>query len=163
MTKLDKLLKSIKVIFFDFDGVFTDNFVYVNQEGIESVRCLRSDGIGISRLKNIGIKMYIISTEENKVVRTRSNKLNLPCIQNVSNKAEVIKEICSELDVSLSEVAFLGNDINDIPALKIVGVPLGVADSFDEIDKYILKRLSKKGGNGVVRELCDLVYNLNLI
>ena len=149
----------IKLLILDFDGVLTDNFVYVNQEGIESVKCNRSDGIGISRLKNIGINVVIISTEKNSVVTVRGNKLKVDVIQGVRDKKIEVEKISNNLKIPLSKIAFLGNDINDIPALEIVGFPLGVSDSYVEIDPFIKFKTQKKGGEGAVREVCDLIYN----
>ncbi len=149
----------IKLLILDFDGVLTDNFVYVNQEGIESVKCNRSDGIGISRLKGLGIKVVIISTEKNNVVSVRADKLKIDVIQGVNDKKLEVEKISSDFEIKLSEVAFLGNDINDIPALEIVGYPMGVFDSFEEIVPFIKFKTQKKGGEGAVREVCDLIYN----
>lgn len=151
------LLKTVRVACFDFDGVFTDNKVYVNQDGVESVVCYRSDGIGLSNLKKNKIATFIISSEKNEVVSRRAAKLNIDCIHGVENKAEEIKKISSFLNIPLNEFLFIGNDVNDIPALKIVGCPIGVADSFQEIDKFILFRTIKNGGCGAVREICDLI------
>lgn len=149
----------IELLILDFDGVLTDNFVFVNEEGIESVKCNRSDGIGISRLKNIGIDVLIISTEKNSVVTVRGNKLKVDVIQGVSNKKIEVEKISDNLNIPLSKIAFLGNDINDIPALEIVGYPMGVADSYKEIDPFITFKTQKKGGEGAVREVCDLIYS----
>ena len=148
----------IKLLILDFDGVLTDNFVFVNEEGIESVKCNRSDGIGISRLKNIGINVLIISTETNNVVTIRGNKLKVDVIQGVSNKKMEVEKISHYLSIPLSKIAFLGNDINDIPALEIVGYPMGVSDSYEEIGPFIKFKTQKKGGEGAVREVCDLIY-----
>jgi 3-deoxy-D-manno-octulosonate 8-phosphate phosphatase (KDO 8-P phosphatase) len=151
-------LNNIKLVCFDFDGVFTNNFVYVDQNGIESVRCLRSDGTGIERIKRMGIAIYIISSEENPVVTTRAKKLNLPVMQGVLDKGSAIEALCIELNISISQSMFVGNDINDIAALKSVKYPVGVADSFPEIERYIVHKTSKKGGEGAVREVCDMIY-----
>jgi len=158
MIPIDEL-KNIKLVCFDFDGVFTNNFVYVDQNGIESVRCFRSDGIGIERLKKIGIKIYIISTEKNPVVSQRANKLNIPVMQGISDKGLAIKTICKELNLLPNQSMFIGNDINDISAFKSVRYPIGVADSFPEIDKYIINKTIKKGGEGAVREICDMILH----
>jgi 3-deoxy-D-manno-octulosonate 8-phosphate phosphatase (KDO 8-P phosphatase) len=157
LTKI--ILSKIKLIAFDFDGVFTDNFVYTNEEGLESVRCCRSDGLGLIRLQALGIKVIIISTESNPVVAMRANKLKVPFIQGVEDKADAIKTICSELNLNPNQSMFVGNDINDISAFKVVGVPVGVADSYPEIYPYIIYRCKKPGGFGAVREICDLVFN----
>jgi 3-deoxy-D-manno-octulosonate 8-phosphate phosphatase (KDO 8-P phosphatase) len=155
----NNLLKNIRLIAFDFDGVFTDNTVYVSEEGVELVRCWRSDGLGLARLSNFGIKALIISTEKNRVVSERARKLKLPCKQGVEDKAFEILATCQELQIEPSQTMFVGNDINDIPALKSVGVPVGVADSHPEIKPYVIHHTKKPGGFGAVREICDLVVD----
>ena len=152
-------LAIIKLAIFDFDGVFTDNKVLVSENGIESVTCCRSDGIGISRIAKIGVKSYVISTETNPVVEVRCKKLKISVIQGVNDKQEVIKNLCESLKLSPEECLFLGNDINDISALKFVGCPLAVADSYSEIEPYVIYKTKAKGGEGAVREICDLIYN----
>lgn len=155
----NELLASIRLIAFDFDGVFTDNTVYVSQDGIESVRCWRSDGLGLSRLQSVGVQAFIISTEVNPVVTARAQKLKLPCKQGVEDKAAGIQATCLELRIDPQQTMFVGNDINDIPAFQSVGVPVGVADAYQEIYPYVLYRTQKPGGFGAVREICDLVFN----
>lgn len=152
-------LSSIELVIFDFDGVFTDNAVYVSQDGIESVRCCRSDGIGLSRLTSIGVKLLIISTETNPVVATRAGKLKIQCKQSVDDKALAVLEFCKELEVNLENTMFVGNDINDIPAFDMVGVPVAVADAYPEVFAHVIYRTTKPGGYGAVREICDLIYN----
>jgi 3-deoxy-D-manno-octulosonate 8-phosphate phosphatase (KDO 8-P phosphatase) len=154
-----ELLASIKLIVFDFDGVFTDNTVYVDQNGLESVRCWRSDGLGLSRLQQIGVKTCIISTESNPVVSVRAKKLKISCRQCVEDKALAVKDICVKLNIDSKETMFVGNDINDIPAFESVGFPVAVADAYSEVDPYILLKTKKPGGFGAVREVCDLVFN----
>lgn len=154
-----ELLLSVKLIAFDFDGVFTDNTVYVDQNGLESVRCWRSDGLGLARLSSLGVKAFVISTEANQVVSARAQKLKLPCKQGVEDKAAAILSVCKELEIDPKDSIFVGNDINDIPAFQSVGIPIGVADSYPEIYPYILYRTLKPGGFGAVREVCDLVFN----
>ncbi len=148
----------IKLLILDFDGVLTDNSVFVNEEGVESVKCNRSDGIGISRIKKLGIKVVIVSTEKNKVVSARAKKLNLESIQGVDDKYEVVLKLSKELDIPLAKIAFLGNDINDIPAFEIVGFPIAVADCYLEVEPYVNYKTKSKGGEGAVREVCDLIY-----
>lgn len=154
-----ELLQSVHLIAFDFDGVFTDNTVYVSHDGIESVRCWRSDGLGLSRIRSIGINAVIVSTEVNPVVSVRAGKLNLPCRQGVADKASELFFLCEEMDINPSNVMFVGNDINDIPAFKSVGIPVCVADAYPEVFPYVLYRTQNKGGHGAVREICDLIFN----
>jgi 3-deoxy-D-manno-octulosonate 8-phosphate phosphatase (KDO 8-P phosphatase) len=156
----NKILSSVKLIAFDFDGVFTDNTVYVTQDGVESVRCWRSDGLGLNRLKIVGVQVLIISTEANRVVTARANKLQISCKQGVEDKAAAILETCTELEVSPEHTMFVGNDINDIPAFKCIKVPVAVADAYPEVLPYVLFSTEKPGGFGAVREVCDLIYNV---
>ena len=151
-------LGSVQLLVFDFDGVFTDNTVSVNQDGLESVRCWRSDGIGLSRLKKIGLPIYIISTEKNPVVTTRAEKLKIPCWQSVDDKGVAILDLCRDLCIDPAYVMFVGNDINDIPAFEHVGLPVAVADAYPEVDRHDKFRTKKSGGYGAVREICDLIY-----
>jgi 3-deoxy-D-manno-octulosonate 8-phosphate phosphatase (KDO 8-P phosphatase) len=155
--KHGQILARLKLVIFDFDGVFTDNTVYVNQDGVEQVRCWRSDGLGLSRLKAVGILVQIVSTEANPVVVNRAAKLKLPCRHAVEDKAFAVMDICRELGIDPTDCMFVGNDINDIPAFEKVGVPVGVADAYPEVNPHILFRTSKAGGFGAVREICDLI------
>ncbi len=152
------LLREIDLVVFDFDGVFTDNCVWTSQEGIESVRCWRSDGLGISRLQKVGVKTYIMSTEINPVVSKRAEKLKIECIQAVEDKGSAIKILCEKLDVPRERTMFVGNDINDIGAFDFVGVPVAVSDAYSEVIRHVIFQTSKAGGFGAVREVCDLIY-----
>ena len=158
MLKIE-LLSTVRLVVFDFDGVFTDNTVSVTQDGIESVRCWRSDGLGLARLRSIGIETFIISTEINPVVMARAQKLKLPCKQGVHDKGAEILATCKDLQIDPQQTMFVGNDINDIPAFQSVGIPVGVADSYPEIYPFIIYLTQKQGGLGAVREICDLVFN----
>lgn len=157
--ELDKILCKIEIIIFDFDGVFTDNTVITSSDGVESVRCWRSDGLGISRLKEVGVRALIISTEKNAVVSQRARKLQIECRQGIDDKADCVRSMCDEASIPLDRVAFVGNDINDIPALQIAGAAFVVADAYPEARVYADFCLSKPGGYGAVRELCDMVWH----
>lgn len=154
-----ELLASVQLVVFDFDGVFTDNTVYVSQDGVESVRCWRSDGLGLSRLRSIGVQCFIISTEANPVVAARANKLKMSYKQGVEDKAVAILAVCKELAIAPLHTLFVGNDINDIPAFKSIGVPIAVADAYPEVYPHVLYRTLKLGGFGAVREICDLIFH----
>jgi YrbI family 3-deoxy-D-manno-octulosonate 8-phosphate phosphatase len=150
------IISRIRLVAFDFDGVFTDNMVYVLQDGSEAVRCTRSDGLGLQKLARLGIDAVIISTESNPVVSARANKLNIRCIQNCGDKLAVLGRMVSERGISLAEVAFVGNDINDLSCLGRVGLPIVVQDAHQDVVPYALYRTSRPGGHGAVREICDL-------
>lgn len=142
---------------FDFDGVFTDNTVYIFEDGRESVVCNRADGIGIEILRKLKIPMKIISTEQNSVVIERAKKLNLSVINNVSNKRNELEKFSKLVGVGVEYIAFVGNDINDEECMKNVGFPIAVNDAVEKIKMISKHVLSKNGGKGAVREFCELV------
>lgn len=154
--EIKNLIRRIKLVVFDFDGVFTDNTVYVSEDGKESVRCWRSDGIGLRKLDKLGIASAIISTEANSVVVERSKKLRIRCIHNCSDKLKTLNELADELNVKLSEIAFVGNDINDSSVLGEVALPIVVADAHEDVVHLARLKTSRAGGYGAVREICDL-------
>ena len=155
--EIEKKLKNIKLIFFDFDGVFTNNSVIVDENGKESVVCNRSDGIGLSRLGTGGVKLIIVSTEINSVVSARGKKLKIKVYQGVENKLQLVQSILQDELIDPTEVIFVGNDINDVPVMKFVGCGVAPADSYPEVKKICDILLTKNGGNGAVREICDMV------
>ena len=150
------LIKNVRLVAFDFDGVFTDNMVYVLEDGSEAVRCSRSDGIGLQKLKKLKIETAIISTEPNPVVSARARKLNIECFQDCHDKRAVLDEIIDRLDISLAEVAFMGNDVNDLPCLTCVALPIVVQDAHPDVISVARYRTKLPGGHGAVREVCDL-------
>lgn len=157
--RIGELFAGVRLVAFDFDGVFTNNMVYVTQDGVESVRCCRRDGIGLARLHGGGVHTLILSTEVNPVVAARANKLKTPFRQGIEDKGAAILETCKDLGVDATHVIFVGNDINDIPAFKVVGLPVAVADACTEVFPHVLYRTVKPGGYGAVREVCDLVFH----
>lgn len=153
-------IHKVRLIAFDFDGVFTNNAVYVTQDGIESVRCSRSDGLGLRRLDAVGVRYYIVSTETNPVVATRAKKLKMPATHGHEDKLAALKNVADEYGVGLGEVAYVGNDINDEACLKAAGLPIVVADAYPEVAMLGKYRTRRVGGDGAVREICDLVYSV---
>jgi 3-deoxy-D-manno-octulosonate 8-phosphate phosphatase (KDO 8-P phosphatase) len=156
LNSIDEIIGRIRLVAFDFDGVFTDNMVYVFEDGTEAVRCYRSDGIGLHKLKELGIEIVIISTEANPVVSARARKLKMRCIQDCHDKRAALEDIADEKNVTLAEVAFVGNDINDLPCLECVGLPIVVQDAYPDVLKTALYQTKRPGGRGAVREVCDL-------
>jgi YrbI family 3-deoxy-D-manno-octulosonate 8-phosphate phosphatase len=148
---------SIDAIIFDFDGVFTDNRVIVFEDGREAVICNRSDGLGISLLKKTNIPMLVLSTEKNSVVKTRCDKLGLECTQGIDNKLSYLKNWLNQKNILLSNVIFIGNDINDLECLSSVGCGIAVADAYPEVLSVAKIVLKRSGGHGAIRELAELV------
>ena len=153
---MQDIIRNIRLIAFDFDGVFTDDMVYVLQDGTEAVRCFRGDGIGLQKLKRLGIETAIISTESNPVVTARAQKLNIRCVQDCHDKRGALDAFIREFGISLAEVAFVGNDINDLPCLDCVGLLMVVQNAHADIVSYALYQTKNPGGYGAVREICDM-------
>ena len=156
--ELKKKFSKCKFLVLDFDGVLTDNKVYINQNGIETVRCDRGDGLGLELLKKYtDIEVLIISKEKNPVVAARAKKLKIRCISGEDDKLAVLKKEIKLKKISLEQICFIGNDLNDVKLLKSVSLGIAVADyhqSVLSVTDYITK---KKGGDGAVREVCELL------
>lgn len=151
----------IKLILYDFDGIMTDNKVIIDQFGNESVIVNRSDGLAIAEIKKLNIKQMIISTEVNAVVKKRAEKLNIPIINAVKNKKKIVERLLIELGIDKKNVIFVGNDLNDLEAMKFVGYAVCPCDAHKSV-KQIAKKITKaKGGDGVIRELLDILLKEN--
>jgi YrbI family 3-deoxy-D-manno-octulosonate 8-phosphate phosphatase len=150
-------LAQIKLLALDFDGVLTDNRVFVDQDGKEAVWCDRGDGWGIARLQEHGVRVVILSTETNPVVAARARKLNVECYQGLPDKLSALKEVAAKYSLSADQVAFVGNDVNDLDCLRWAGTAITVADAHPTILAVAHLVLTKPGGHGAVRELCDLI------
>ena len=154
--ELERLIRSIRLIAFDFDGVFTDNAVFVFEDGREAVRCVRSDGIGLRKLDRIGVASLIISTEKNPVVTARARKIAIRCIQGCDEKREAIESVVAEAGLTLEQAAFVGNDLNDESCLAAVALPIVTRDAHPDVLRYGRYVTQTRGGYGAVREICDL-------
>ncbi len=150
---------NFNLLVYDFDGVMTDNKVYVDQNGKEIVHVSRADGLGVSEIKKLGIKQIIISTEKNPVVSTRAKKLGIKCLQGIENKKAALIKYCIKYNIDLQSVAYVGNDINDIEVMEIVGKTFCPSDAHNNILNISDHVLMTKGGDGVIRELLDLITN----
>lgn len=152
--------RDIKLLALDFDGTLTDGYVYVDENGKETVRCSRKDGLGIELLKAIGVDVIVLSKETNKVVESRCLKLGITCVHSLSNgqaKKEKLQEEMHNRNLSPYQVAFMGDDINDLEAVQFVGIGIVVADGHTSL-KYIANYVtSRAGGSHAVREICDLI------
>lgn len=153
-------IRRVQVVGFDFDGVFTDNAVYVFQDGREAVRCSRSDGLGLRRLEAAGVIPVIVSTETNPVVTERSRKLGVRCVQGCDDKLAALTTVLDELGVGLDRAAYVGNDINDLACLHQVALPIVVGDAWPEVKGAALYCTRRPGGQGAVREVCDLIAEI---
>jgi YrbI family 3-deoxy-D-manno-octulosonate 8-phosphate phosphatase len=158
LSDLDPLLANVRLAVFDFDGVFTDNSVWVNERGEESVRCCRADGFGLRRLREAGVEAVVLSTEQVAIAAVRSRKLEVDCRHGLSDKLGALREEAERRGVGLEETAYVGNDINDADCLRAVGLPVCPADAWPEVAGLARWKLERRGGEGCVREFCDAVW-----
>lgn len=149
--------QDIKLIVCDFDGVLTDNRVWINEDGKEYVCVSRADGQAVHILHSLGVKVIIISTETNGVVRKRAEKLNIECIQSVTDKAECLKKYSKESNVLLENIAYVGNDINDYEAMKLAGIKIVPSDAYAVVKNIADYTTETAGGYGVLREIADII------
>jgi 3-deoxy-D-manno-octulosonate 8-phosphate phosphatase (KDO 8-P phosphatase) len=156
-------LDKISVFIFDFDGVLTNNIVFVDQNGIESVACSRADGLAFDVLRRLKKQAYILSTEKNQVVEVRANKLKIPVIQGINNKVNALKELKEEEGIDFNSVLYMGNDLNDYGAMQLCGISVCPGDSHPKIKEISDIVLTTNGGNGVVRELLEDIIGLDFI
>jgi YrbI family 3-deoxy-D-manno-octulosonate 8-phosphate phosphatase len=153
--------KVIKMLILDFDGVITDNRVWTDLNGHETIAAYRSDSVRMWELREKGIEVLILSSEPNAVVAARAKKMGVEAIHGVGlqDKGRVLREILMEKNVNAENVVYVGNDLNDLPCFEIVGWSVAVADAFPEVIRAADHVLTKAGGHGAVRELCDLILS----
>ncbi|WP_147822649.1 KdsC family phosphatase [Salidesulfovibrio onnuriiensis] len=149
-------LKDIRLVVYDFDGVMTDNRVLVREDGMESVMCNRSDGLGIGMIRRLGVEQVILSTEENPVVLVRARKIRLEAVHGCADKQAGLHELAKDRGVPLDQILYVGNDTNDLQAMRLAGIAVAPADSHPEILAVAHHVTSARGGYGVIRELADL-------
>jgi YrbI family 3-deoxy-D-manno-octulosonate 8-phosphate phosphatase len=147
----------VDAVITDFDGVHTDDSATITQDGRESVRISRADGLGVERLRSIGIPVLIVSKEINPVVEVRAAKLGAEVARGIADKRPVVCEWLAAHNVSLDRAAYLGNDVNDLGPMGLVGWPVAVADAHPAVRQAARLVLARSGGYGAVRELCDLI------
>lgn len=147
----------IKLIVYDFDGVMTNNLVTVNQDGQEYVAANRSDGLGVGMIRKLGVEQVILSTEVNPVVKARADKIGLEAIHGIRDKASALLEIADKRSISVGEVLFVGNDVNDAAGMALAGFKVAPADAHPSILALADYVTEAKGGHGVVRELADVL------
>lgn len=159
--------KSIHTIVFDFDGVFTNNKVYFDQNGFETVRCDRGDGLGFDMLRNFiklnnwELNYFILSKEKNPVVLKRAEKMQVACVQSMTEKGQYLIDYLYKIKKKPNGLIYLGNDLNDLSAMQIAGFSIAPIDSHPIVNKLADLVLNKKGGDGFVREFIELIIGLN--
>ena len=148
-----------KAVVFDFDGVMTDDTVWISSDGAETVRCSRSDGQGVNRARRAGLRMLVLSSEKNPVVKARADKLGVEVIQGtgVFRKAEVLSRWLADEGIQPGEVVFMGNDLNDVECMRLVGFAIAPSSASAEAKAAADMVTSAPGGNGAVREALDFI------
>jgi YrbI family 3-deoxy-D-manno-octulosonate 8-phosphate phosphatase len=141
----------------DFDGVHTDDSVLVGQDGSEYVTVNRGDGMGVAQLRAAGVPILILSTETNAVVGARATKLGVEVRQGVADKAAVLRAWTMARSLDLDRVAYLGNDVNDLACLDLVGWPLAVPEAHPRVLAAARLVLGSPGGRGAVREAAERI------
>jgi YrbI family 3-deoxy-D-manno-octulosonate 8-phosphate phosphatase len=146
-----------KILFTDFDGCLTDDRVWLNQEGEEFVAANRKDGLAVKRLKNLGIQVFIASTETNKVVLARGNKMGVDVLQGLADKAEAIEQYLNQRNLSWNDVWYVGNDVNDLGAMERANLSICPSDAVKKVRKSVDVVLKTKGGYGILSEIATLL------
>lgn len=152
-----RLPSKIDAVVFDFDGVFTDNRVSIDQQGRESAVASRGDGMGIGMLKKTGLPLLVISKEPVPIVVHRCQKLGLECLHGVDDKLPLLRQWLNERNLELANTIYMGNDVNDLECLSAAGCGVAPSDAHPEALAVANLILDMAGGQGAVRQLCDAV------
>jgi 3-deoxy-D-manno-octulosonate 8-phosphate phosphatase (KDO 8-P phosphatase) len=152
------LLSQIRLFATDVDGVLTDAGMYYAESGDEWKKFNTRDGMGIKLLQRAGIITAIVTQERTKLVARRAEKLAIPELhQGVMDKLSLIREMAARHGLTLSQVAYIGDDINDLEALKAVGFSAAPADGMPQVAAAVDYICQKKGGEGAVREIVEMI------
>ncbi|MHA5052665.1 cytidylyltransferase domain-containing protein [Streptomyces sp. SD15] len=152
----------IDAVVLDFDGTQTDDRVLIDSDGKEFVSVHRGDGLGIAALRNSGLKMLILSTEQNPVVAARARKLKLPVLHGIDRKDLALKQWCEEQGIAPERVLYVGNDVNDLPCFALVGWPVAVASAHDVVRGSARAVTTLPGGDGAIREIASWILGPSL-
>ena len=152
-------LSEIRLVVFDFDGVFSDNRVWTNDRGEESVACFRGDSAGLRRLDEVGVEYFVLTSETNDAVPARARKIRIECVRGIEEKLPVLHDELERRGFTLDETAYLGDDINDAECLAAAGLAVVPADAWAEVVPLAGIVLSRAGGHGCVREFCDAIWS----
>ena len=160
-TELLSRLSQVKLLALDVDGVLTDGGLYYTETGEELKKFNVKDGLGIKLLMRSGIEVAIISANSSSATIHRAKKLGIQhCFVGIEDKLVILQNLCETLDISLEQVAYVGDDLTDIPVLQSIGCPMTVADAIPENLKYSIYTTKMPGGKGAVREICELLLQV---
>ncbi|MEE1927920.1 acylneuraminate cytidylyltransferase [Streptomyces sp. TRM 70351] len=152
----------VDALVLDFDGTQTDDRVYVDSDGRETVAVHRGDGLGIAALRRAGLPVLILSTEVNTVVAARARKLKLPVLHGIDRKDLALKQWCEEEGIAPERVLYVGNDVNDLPCFGLVGWPVAVASAHAVVRGAARAVTTTPGGAGAIREIASWLLGPSL-
>ncbi|WP_445527111.1 cytidylyltransferase domain-containing protein [Streptomyces cyslabdanicus] len=152
----------VDAVVLDFDGTQTDDRVLIDSDGREFVSVHRGDGLGIAALRDSGLRMLILSTEQNSVVAARARKLRLPVLHGIDRKDLALKQWCEEQGIAPERVLYVGNDVNDLPCFSLVGWPVAVASAHDVVRGAARAVTTVPGGDGAIREIASWILGPSL-
>lgn len=156
--KMKEKIKNIKMLMLDVDGVMTDGKIIMDDEGRQLKNFNVRDGHGLKMVQRYGIQVVILTGRKSEVVNHRAKDLDIKEVyQGALNKKEVFLKILQKHNLAASAVAYMGDDIIDIPVLRQVGFSVAVADAVDVVKKNVDYVTKAKGGNGAVREVCEII------
>jgi YrbI family 3-deoxy-D-manno-octulosonate 8-phosphate phosphatase len=156
--RLIKKTKKIKILLTDVDGVLTDGGMYYSNKGDVMKKFHARDGMAISLLKKNGIPTVIVTKEKTMIVKQWAKKMNIKKLYDgVVKKEQIIEKICREFKVKVEEIAFIGDDVNDVKLLKKVGLAVMPNDGIRQLRIICDYRCKARGGEGVLREIADLI------
>jgi 3-deoxy-D-manno-octulosonate 8-phosphate phosphatase (KDO 8-P phosphatase) len=158
MTEKLIIWENIAGLILDCDGVLTDGKIEIDDSGIHSRRFDMRDGLGLVRLQEYGVKVAIVSSASHKSVVHRAGELRISDVQvGVSDKHEAVESLAKDWGIEMRNLAYIGDDLVDIPPMLAVGFPIALKDAVDEVLNISIFTATKCGGNGGVREVCDLI------
>ena len=151
-------LKKIKIVLSDIDGVLTDGGMYYTEDGMVMKKFFVKDGMGTTLLKKAGLLTGVISTDVSLINKTRAERLKMDFLYlGVWGKDKTLDEICEQTKLSPENIAFIGDDVNDLQILQKVGFAACPVDAVDEVKKIVHYKCKNKGGKGAYREVVDLI------
>lgn len=155
-------ISKLDAMVFDFDGVLTDDRVFVREDGLEMVCCSRRDGLAFDVLRQSHLKISILSTETNLVVARRAEKLKIPVLQGSGDKSADLLLLSRKKNFDLTRTLYVGNDLNDLSAIRLCGFSACPADAHPAVRSSVTYCLSTVGGHGVVREIVESILQIDL-
>lgn len=163
MAKLDRdqlleALRSIRLLSLDVDGVLTDGGLYYADDGSQLRKFNVKDGMGMKMAREAGVEIAIITASDTPSISHRGTVLGIEHVHvGVEDKLATLGLVCSRLGIDISQVAHMGDDLNDLPVLETVALPMTVSDAVSEVLEKAAFVTERKGGDGAVREICDLI------